>query len=176
MTKENNSPFYRPFSALQMKPSGVDLKIEANEIERGTIAADFGLPEIRSLKSEFKLTGRPNRIKVVGVIHADIQQICVVSLEPFDSIVKEEIELVFSEEDRRRSQKELDVAEDTAEPIVNGQIDFGAVTLEFLALGLDPYPRKPGISFEEVRKVLGLGDDVSASLGDFAADKSKGSP
>jgi hypothetical protein len=32
--------------------------------------------------------------------------------------------------------------------IVNGQIDLGALTAEFLALGLDPYPRKPGVDFD----------------------------
>jgi hypothetical protein len=31
--------------------------------------------------------------------------------------------------------------------IVNGQVDLGALTAEFLALGLDPYPRKPGVDF-----------------------------
>ena len=30
---------------------------------------------------------------------------------------------------------------------MNGQIDLGALTAEFLALGLDPYPRKPGVDF-----------------------------
>ncbi len=33
---------------------------------------------------------------------------------------------------------------------MNGRIDFGALTAEFLALGLDPYPRKPGVAFEPV--------------------------
>jgi hypothetical protein len=32
--------------------------------------------------------------------------------------------------------------------IVNGHIDLGALTAEFLALGLDPYPRKPGVDFD----------------------------
>jgi hypothetical protein len=32
--------------------------------------------------------------------------------------------------------------------IVNGKIDLGAVVAEFLALGLDPYPRKPGVDFD----------------------------
>ena len=34
------------------------------------------------------------------------------------------------------------------DPIVDGKIDLGALTAEFFALGLDPYPRKPGVSFE----------------------------
>jgi hypothetical protein len=38
--------------------------------------------------------------------------------------------------------------DDPPEPIVDGIIDLGAVTLEFLALALDPYPRKPGVSFD----------------------------
>ena len=35
--------------------------------------------------------------------------------------------------------------------IVNGQIDLGAITAEFLVLGLDPYPRKPGVDFSPGR-------------------------
>ena len=36
---------------------------------------------------------------------------------------------------------------DPPEPVEDGHIDLGAVAAEFLALGLDPYPRKPGIAF-----------------------------
>jgi hypothetical protein len=34
------------------------------------------------------------------------------------------------------------------DPIVDGKIDLGALAAEFFALGLDPYPRKPGVEFE----------------------------
>ena len=34
--------------------------------------------------------------------------------------------------------------EDEPDPIIDGKIDLGALTAEFFALGLDPYPRKPG--------------------------------
>ena len=30
----------------------------------------------------------------------------------------------------------------------DGVIDLGAVATEFLILGIDPYPRKPGVQFE----------------------------
>ena len=36
---------------------------------------------------------------------------------------------------------------DAPDPIVDGKIDLGALAAEFLALGLDPYPRKPGAEF-----------------------------
>ena len=38
--------------------------------------------------------------------------------------------------------------EDEPDPLVDGKIDLGALAAEFFALGLDPYPRKPGVAFE----------------------------
>jgi hypothetical protein len=37
--------------------------------------------------------------------------------------------------------------EDPPDPIVGGAVDLGVLTAEFLALGLDPHPRKPDADF-----------------------------
>ena len=37
---------------------------------------------------------------------------------------------------------------DAPDPLIDGKIDIGALATEFVALGLDPYPRKPGVTFE----------------------------
>ena len=34
-----------------------------------------------------------------------------------------------------------------ADPVVDGKIDLGALAAEYFALGLDLYPRKPGVAF-----------------------------
>ena len=47
--------------------------------------------------------------------------------------------------------------EDAPDPIVDGKIDLGALAAEFLALGLDPYPRKPGVAFAPPRRPRGGG-------------------
>jgi hypothetical protein len=39
-------------------------------------------------------------------------------------------------------------AEDAPEPLIDGRIDLGAIATEFLLLGIDPYPRKPGAVFQ----------------------------
>ena len=44
--------------------------------------------------------------------------------------------------------KPRDVKWDDPEPLVGGSVDLGAFATEFLMLGLDPYPRKPGAIFE----------------------------
>ena len=64
--------------------------------------------------------------------------------------VSEPVDLMFSEHAAETAPDDVvRMGErDPPEPIENGRIDLGAVTAEFLALGLDPYPRKPGVAFE----------------------------
>jgi hypothetical protein len=54
--------------------------------------------------------------------------------------------------------------QDPPDPIVNGQIDLGALAAEFLALNLDLYPRKPGVMFEAAN----AGAEASAIDSPFA--------
>jgi hypothetical protein len=49
---------------------------------------------------------------------------------------------------------------DPPDPIINGKIDVGSLASEFLALGLDAYPRKPGAQFQNPD---GEPDDEKAS-------------
>ena len=43
-----------------------------------------------------------------------------------------------------------DDQEDPPDAIVDDTIDLGAVAIEFMVLGLDPYPRKPGVHFDDM--------------------------
>jgi hypothetical protein len=85
---------------------------------------------------------------VTGTVEAVVTQICTVSLEPFEGPVREPVEVVFTDTDQLAGTDAEDV--EVPDPLIGGRIDFGALTAEFLALGLDPYPRKPGIAFEPV--------------------------
>jgi hypothetical protein len=65
--------------------------------------------------------------------------------------VSEAVDVRYSEEAREPETDEIELTEaslDAPEPLVGNSIDLGALTVEFLALGLDPYPRKPGASFD----------------------------
>jgi hypothetical protein len=66
----------------------------------------------------------------------------------FDSTINEEVDVSFSEAAGIPIEPPSDIhAYDPPDEIVNGHVDLGALTAEFLALGLDPYPRKPGVDF-----------------------------
>ena len=100
-------------------------------------------------------------MRVTGAVDAEVTQICVVSLEPFAATIDEPVEVRFAPAAEasaaRRGGESGDEAsfdldgEDEPDPIVEGRIDLGALAAEFLALGLDPYPRKPGVEFGRPR-------------------------
>ena len=113
---------------------------------------------IAKLSASFTLrrSGRDGA-KVSGVVRADVTQVCIVTLEPFAASVDEPVDVVFAPPAkavpaRRGVQEEVNLdltAEDPPDTIVDGVVDLGALAAEFLALGLDPYPRKPGVEFAE---------------------------
>ena len=118
-----------------------------------------GLPAIRRLAAEFTLRRAGSGIiQVRGEVHAQATQTCVVSLEPFDVTLNEPVDVRFAapagESAGRRAPITAAEAEsfalgdqDAPDPIVDGKIDLGALAAEFMILGLDPYPRKPGVEF-----------------------------
>jgi hypothetical protein len=56
------------------------------------------------------------------------------------------------EEETSAAHHIVDIDADAPDPLIGGEIDLGAVICEFFALGLDPYPRKPGAVFVEPEK------------------------
>jgi hypothetical protein len=151
-------PFSRRVRIDALPADGLRQTIEASPVERAALAALNRLPAIASLTANFTLrrSGRAGA-HVTGEVHADVTQLCVVSLEPFAATVDESVDVRFAPveaaEATRRTRDDdaetVDVGvEDPPDPIVDGGIDLGALAAEFLALGLDPYPRKPGVAFD----------------------------
>ena len=141
-------PLSRPVAVDRLPPEGTTVTVEATAPECAALAADFKLPAVHALIGDFRLTGTPHRVHVAGRVRGRVTQICVVTLDPFDADVEEEVDLDFTEAEAARAAREqLDL--DPPDAIVDGRIDLGALTAEFLALGLDPYPRKPGVVFAQ---------------------------
>lgn len=145
VTSESVGPLSRPVSVAHLPPDGLEETVEATAEERAALAGDFNLPAIHKLTAHFKLTGSVRRVRVVGRVEAAITQTCILTLDPFDSVVEEAVEVEFAVADDAATR--AGGLEDPPDPIVNGEIDLGSLTAEFLALGLDPYPKKPGVDF-----------------------------
>ena len=94
---------------------------------------------------------------MTGRVRASLVQDCVVTLDPVRSEVDEEISALFLPEGSRlatpRQSPEGEIlldaeGEDGPELFSGDTIDVGQLAEEFFALGIDPYPRKPGIAVE----------------------------
>lgn len=147
-------PFSRWVTALEVPPEGSHLSLVADAEERAALACLVRVPEIAGFTVELDL--RPWRrggLVVTGVIEAALTQVCVVSLEPFETALREEVEaryvpagsavLAADSAGGRRSRHAADL--DAPDELIDGKADVGALAAEFLALGLDPYPRKPSV-------------------------------
>ncbi|WP_404292253.1 YceD family protein [Microvirga sp. RSM25] len=148
MTPETVGPLSRLVDIMRIPPRGQEVHVEATAEECAALARDFGLPGIQALSGDYHLQASAKGIHVTGAVKASITQICVTTLEPFDSMIEEEVEVDFAEPSGMPAEPPTDIHEyEPPDEIVNGQIDLGALTAEFLVLGLDPYPRKPGVDF-----------------------------
>ena len=147
------SSFSHVVRADRVPAQGKHVRIEASEGERRELARRLGIVEVAALTADLDL--RPlgaGAFGVRGSVSAEVVQTDVVTLEPVRQELAEVIDVTLvpalDEPSSRRRDSEADV-EDTDERDVyrDGQIDLGAIVFEHLALGLDPYPRSPGVEF-----------------------------
>jgi uncharacterized metal-binding protein YceD (DUF177 family) len=143
MTQQDAAPLSRLVSVYDLPAEGTEVVVETTPEEREALAREFKLPALQALTATLHLSGTPRRVHVTGRVEARVTQVCVVTLDPFDSDVQEAVEVDFAVPGTG-AQKH---GEDPPDEIVNGKIDLGALTAEFFALSLDPYPRKPGVDF-----------------------------
>ncbi|MGA2045899.1 MAG: DUF177 domain-containing protein [Roseiarcus sp.] len=155
------APFSRAVRVETIPEGGLERAIEASEAECLALARLNDLQAVKRLRARFTLrrSGR-GAFRVQGEVHAEVTQTCVVSLEPLEVVLDEPVDVRFAAPAAtapvRRGAPivapEPSVLalgdEDHPDPIVDGKIDLGALAAEFMILGLDPYPRKPGAEFE----------------------------
>jgi hypothetical protein len=150
------TPFSRWVRVDALPREGQTVTIEATSVERQALASFFELPAIAALTATLRLEPWGHGgARVSGAVHGALTQICVVSLEPFPATIDEAVDVRFAPQAACHSgpvaaKQTLSLDdEDEPDPIIEGKIDLGALATEFFALGLDPYPRKPGATFEQ---------------------------
>ena len=151
MTIPVHPPFSRPFAVSELRDTGHEIAITARPDERAELARIDGLVALSRLEADFRITRRGRiGLNVAGEVRASVTQNCVISLEPFEAQVREPISVRY--DIKRKADHDIAVDAivveigdlDPPELVVDGRIDLGALAAEFLALALDPYPRKPG--------------------------------
>jgi uncharacterized metal-binding protein YceD (DUF177 family) len=142
-------PWSVPVALDDVPETGRQFDLAADERTRTALAEALRLRALPRLSAAFTVNRRGREgLHVTGEVSATVGQTCVVSLEPLESEVAETVDLVFEPPraglDPSGSAEGEKEAGEGPEPLHGGVVDLGAVATEFLILGIDPYPRKPG--------------------------------
>jgi hypothetical protein len=159
-----------PVRLEDVPDTGLHLALVADAQVRAGLAAIGGVTGMPRLEVALDVLRHGNGLRVTGRVSATVEQTCVVTLEPVENEVDEPIDVVFappaavSAAARKDLVHDKDLVEEMAadaaqgfgdaasgEPpevlSADGIADVGAIAAEFLLLGIDPYPRKPGAEF-----------------------------
>ncbi len=146
------TPWQIPVAVEDVAETGVRFDLVADAQVRAAVARMAGLRDLPRLEANFDVTRRGAGLHVAGWVSATVGQLCVVTLEPLVNEVEEAIDLLFvPQPTAEREDGEVGTrgeSADETEPLIGGLVDLGALAIEFLILGLDPYPRKPGAVFQ----------------------------
>lgn len=170
MAKKRKSETARPewqhlIDVREIGKVPVRLSIEAGAAERGALSQRVGVSSIDSLKADLILEREKGgmTLHVTGRLMADVTQKCVITSEPVHSRIEEDFEGWFADPEQAVSftkvkrEKEMEKGpadfpileeHEDPEPIVDGQIDVGELTAQYLSLAIDPYPQAPGVVYQ----------------------------
>mgnify|MGYP000232107639 CR=1 FL=1 len=168
-TKQNSLPerewTYR-VSGEDVTNSPKTLKISASDKQKADVADRVGVDKIDELSADLELSRYDGGhiVKIQGELKALIHQKCVVSLETIETEVSETFDayyinpndaVSFSAASKKIKQKkdleEAPILEEWEDPeyMEEGTIDLGELVVQYLCLGMSPFPQSEETVFEE---------------------------
>ena len=172
------SPFAAAFAPTEVSPGGSRVVLVADEAQRAAIAEAADVIGVDAFRAEMEVKPWSGAgFHVTGRVTGRLRQACVVSLEPVETTVDETVDLkLVPPEDLEKYEVkpdesgEIDLVAfaDQPDPIEDGVIDLGALAVEYFILGLEPYPRKEGASFDAVGAGVDEGREKSSPFAALA--------
>jgi uncharacterized metal-binding protein YceD (DUF177 family) len=142
-------PWRVPVRIEDVPETGLHFDLVADELVRAGVAALAGVPNLPRLEAAVDLARHGSGLRATGWVSATVGQNCIVTLEPIENQVDEPIDVIFAPSSTGdfADQNSAVETDDPPEVLSDGTADLGAIATEFLLLGIDPYPRKPGVEF-----------------------------
>lgn len=168
------APISLIYNLNRLGQTGDEIDFSANDQERAGLAALAGLLEVPKFQAHIALRKlSPNRFGLTADLTAEVVQACVVTLEPLRADIERRFarELHFVPNLRREPEKgDKEVAinpeeEEGPEEIGSLHFDLAGPLIEEFVLGVEPYPRAPGVEFVPPR------DDADRPQSPFAVLK-----
>ncbi|MFS8038268.1 YceD family protein [Xanthobacter sp. AM11] len=142
-------PYSHVVAVGDLPPHGLALELVPDAAACAALARHAGVLAVEGLRARLHFAPEGGAgVHLTGELVATVRQACGVTLEPFDTPVREAIDVHFVPQGTAPREVDEESEQDPPDEVVDGRIDAGALVGEFLALGVDPYPRKPGAVFE----------------------------
>jgi uncharacterized metal-binding protein YceD (DUF177 family) len=145
----------RPIRLHELARGALELRLEPDAAERARVAHDLGLESLPALSAELTVRAWLDGAEITGRFRARVEQLCSVSLEAFEQELAGDIEVRAvppgSPNAPAGEPHELELDLDAPDPpdVLEGEaLDLAAYVVEHLALEIDPFPRKPGATFD----------------------------
>jgi len=149
--------FSRPVSVGRLGGSPSHHPIAATAAERDALARRFDIVSLERLEGMVTLTRRSDgTVRLVAEFSADLTQACVVTLEPVPAALTETLVVIFDpklDEDAADALALERPDDEMREPLTEDAIDIGEVVAQQLSIIMEPYPRLPGVSVEDLTDV-----------------------
>lgn len=144
-----------PVKLHELDRGPVRLDLAPDAAERAAIAKQLGLLALPAFRAEVTVKGWLDGVEITGRFRGTVEQECGVTLEPFEQPVEGKIDVRAVPAGSPNlatpegGELELDAdAPDAPDVLAGDSVDVAAYVVEHLALELDPFPRKPGATFE----------------------------
>ena len=139
--------FSRRVAVEDITDAGIRRDLDPTAEERAALAERLGLLALHSLTGEVRLRPLAGGVLLDGSLQADVEQACVITLEPIKSNVASRFSVRYISpqvEAAGMDGEELDPLGEDVEPLPADAIDIGEVAAQYLSLAVDPYPKKAG--------------------------------
>jgi len=146
-----------PVRLHELDKGVLNFELEPDEAQRAAIARQVGLVSLPALVARLTLTPWMDGAQITGRLTATVEQVCSVSLDPFEQTLDGEIDFRVAPAGSPQAPSaeggEIDYDPEAPDPpdvLESDAIDLAAYVIEHLALEIDPFPRKPGAAFDYV--------------------------
>jgi uncharacterized metal-binding protein YceD (DUF177 family) len=145
----------KPLRLHEIARGAVTVRLEPDAAERAAIAKTLDLESLPALTAQLTVKPWMEGVEISGRFDAVVEQLCAVSLDPFETPLSGEIEVravpAGSPQAPEPTGGEVDYDPDAPDPpdlLETDAIDLAAYVVEHLALEIDPFARKPGAEFD----------------------------
>ena len=149
-----------PVRLSEVARGAMRVRLEPDAAVRAQIAKLLGLESLPALTGDLLVKGWLDGAEITGRFESVVEQLCGITVEPFEQPVSGEIEIravpagsPHAPLESAGGEVELDPeAPDPPDVLEGDTLDLATYLIEHLALAIDPFPRKPGAVFDYTPK------------------------